>query len=173
MGCGSRAPRAGGFIEESPRGSRWRDVLDHWKWICMDDGGYKGCRAGTSILTRHAFSFDLTHATLPVTPQHYCPRPLTFKHTSPLLLFILAHLIEAFLYLRFYFLLPFYHILGLLGFFSGPGSRPSTAPKWLKETVFLQPTTLEYLKDVVIDDSKARKMIGWVSFSLCLCSRLL
>lgn len=92
MGCGSCAPRAGGCIEEPPRGSGWRDVLDHWKWIGMDDGGYKGCRAGTSTLAPHpcllirSYSRHITcHATALLSPPidvqthfptaHLRPRP--------------------------------------------------------------------------------------------------
>jgi hypothetical protein len=33
------------------------------------------------------------------------------------------------------------------------------------ELVYIQPATLEYLKDVVIDDSRARKMIGLVTLT--------
>lgn len=38
------------------------------------------------------------------------------------------------------------------------------APRWMKEAVLLQPATLEYMRDVVIDDSRARKTIGCVAF---------
>ena len=30
------------------------------------------------------------------------------------------------------------------------------------QLIYIQPTTLEYMRDVVIDDSRARKMIGYV-----------
>ena len=30
------------------------------------------------------------------------------------------------------------------------------------ELIYIQPSTLEYLRDAVIDDSRARKMIGFV-----------
>jgi hypothetical protein len=33
------------------------------------------------------------------------------------------------------------------------------------ELVYIQPATLEYLKDVVIDDSRARKIIGLVALA--------
>jgi hypothetical protein len=33
------------------------------------------------------------------------------------------------------------------------------------ELIYIQPSTLEYLRDVVIDDSRARKMIGLVTLA--------
>jgi hypothetical protein len=30
------------------------------------------------------------------------------------------------------------------------------------EAIYLQPATLEYMRDVVIDDSRARKVLGYV-----------
>ncbi|THH03532.1 hypothetical protein EW146_g10422 [Bondarzewia mesenterica] len=84
--------------------------------------------------------------------QHYSSRPLIFDDVSPLLVFILAHIMEAFLFLRYHFLLPFCALFR---------SRPSLAPSWMSEYIYLQPTTLEYMRDVVIDDSRARKLIGY------------
>lgn len=40
----------------------------------------------------------------------------------------------------------------------------------MNEKVYLQPATLDYMRDVVIDDSRARRKIGWVSFFICLFS---
>ena len=41
--------------------------------------------------------------------------------------------------------------------------RPNLTPKWMGNLIYIQPATLEYLRDVVIDDSRARKMIGSVT----------
>jgi hypothetical protein len=65
------------------------------------------------------------------------------------------HSIEIFLFLRYYLLLPFYVI-----FFR---SKPDVNPKWMGELVYLQPATMDLMMtDVVIDDSKARKLLRWV-----------
>ena len=39
------------------------------------------------------------------------------------------------------------------------------------ELIYIQPATLEYLRDVVIDDSRARKMIGSVTVTLAAEAR--
>lgn len=69
-------------------------------------------------------------------------------------MYILAHLIEAFLFLRYHVLLYLY-----LPF----GARPSIIPRWMGQVVYLQPATLEYLNDITIDDSRARKVLGCVN----------
>ncbi|KAI0050382.1 NAD(P)-binding protein [Auriscalpium vulgare] len=84
--------------------------------------------------------------------EHYSGRTLPFKPISPLLIFVLAHVVEAFLYLRYYFLLPFFAVVG---------ARPRLTPLWMGNVTFLQPVTLDYMRDVVIDDSRARKLIGY------------
>ncbi|KZV62448.1 NAD(P)-binding protein [Peniophora sp. CONT] len=84
--------------------------------------------------------------------QHYSTKILVFKFISPLLIWFLAHIVEAFLFLRYYLLLPFFALVG---------SRPSITPKWAGELIYLQPSTLEYMRDVVIDDSRAREMLGY------------
>ena len=71
---------------------------------------------------------------------------------TPLLIWVLAHVVEAFLFLLYYLLLPFFVLLG---------SRPSITPKWAGELIYLQPSTLEYMRDVVIDDSRARDKLGY------------
>jgi hypothetical protein len=81
---------------------------------------------------------------------------LIFDDISPLIIFLLAHVVEVFLFLRFYFLLPFFAVMG---------KRPSLTPKWMGQLIYIQPTTLEYMRDVVIDDLRARKMIGFVPLS--------
>lgn len=70
-----------------------------------------------------------------------------------MLIFLRAHVVEALLFLRYYFLLPFFAIAR---------KRPSLSPEWMGKLIYIQPATLEYLQDVVIDDSRARKMIGFV-----------
>ncbi|GLB38487.1 putative 3-beta hydroxysteroid dehydrogenase/isomerase family protein [Lyophyllum shimeji] len=69
-----------------------------------------------------------------------------------LLIFVLAHLVEAFLFVRF-------HVLLLLC--SPLGFPPRLVPKWIGELVYVQPATLEYRpNNVTIDDSRARKILG-------------
>ncbi|TFY68576.1 hypothetical protein EVG20_g3501 [Dentipellis fragilis] len=84
--------------------------------------------------------------------QHYSSRTLPYEDVQPLLIFVLAHAIELFLLVRYYVLLPFFFLLG---------SRPRLTPTWMGELIYLQPTTLEYMRDVVIDDARARKLIGY------------
>lgn len=67
-------------------------------------------------------------------------------------MYILAHLIEAFLFARYHLLLPFFL------FFTS--RQPQLTPKWMGQLVYLQPATLEYLNNVVIDDSRAKKVLG-------------
>ncbi|KAI0320205.1 hypothetical protein OF83DRAFT_1106370 [Amylostereum chailletii] len=89
--------------------------------------------------------------------KHYSNRPLDFKEVHPLLIFFLAHIVEAFLFLRYHFLLPFFFLVG---------SRPRVTPRWMGELVYLQPATLEFMRDAVIDDSRAQVMLGWVLYPL-------
>ncbi|KAI0304366.1 hypothetical protein B0F90DRAFT_1809207 [Multifurca ochricompacta] len=65
--------------------------------------------------------------------KYYSRRELIFDDVQPLLVFLLAHI----------------------------GQRPGLTPRWMGELIYLQPATLEYMRDVVIDDSRARKMIGY------------
>ncbi|KAF8218265.1 hypothetical protein K438DRAFT_1953084 [Mycena galopus ATCC 62051] len=85
--------------------------------------------------------------------KHYATRKLIFDELPPLLMYILAHVMEAFLFLRYHFLFPFAVIAR---------SRPSLVPRWLGPAIFLQPATLEgQLLDLIIDDSRARKVLGY------------
>ncbi|KAI0030434.1 NAD(P)-binding protein [Vararia minispora EC-137] len=86
------------------------------------------------------------------TVKHFSSRGLTFSELSPLLILLLAYLMEAFLFVRYHLLFPFFFVFG---------SRPSLTPSWLGQAVYLQPATLEYMRDVIIDDSRAREMIGY------------
>ena len=58
--------------------------------------------------------------------------------------------------MRYYFLFPFFVIMR---------KRPSLTPEWMGNMIYIQPATLEYMRDVVIDDSRARKMIGLVTLA--------
>ncbi|KAH9049858.1 NAD-P-binding protein [Lactarius hengduanensis] len=84
-------------------------------------------------------------------------RDLIFDDIPPLLILLLAHAVEAFLFLRYHSLLPFFALTG---------KRPSLTPEWMGQLIYIQPATLDYMRDVVIDDSRARKMIGFVLLTL-------
>jgi len=84
--------------------------------------------------------------------KSYSHRELIFDDIPPIIIYLLAHVVEAFLFLRYYFLFPFFAIMR---------KRPSLTPQWMGQLIYIQPATLEYLRDVVIDDSRARKMIGY------------
>ncbi|KAJ7856690.1 hypothetical protein B0H14DRAFT_2752439 [Mycena olivaceomarginata] len=85
--------------------------------------------------------------------KHYATRELVFDVLPPLPMYLLAHVMEAFLFLRYHFLLPFAAI---------SGSRPTLVPRWLGSAIFLQPAMLEgQLIDLIIDDSRARKVLGY------------
>ncbi|KAJ7198825.1 hypothetical protein GGX14DRAFT_665342 [Mycena pura] len=85
--------------------------------------------------------------------KHYATRELVFIELPPLLIFLMAHIIELFLFLRYIVLYP----LALVS-----GGRPSLVPPWLGPAVFLQPGTLDVqLCDNIIDDSRARKVLGY------------
>jgi hypothetical protein len=89
--------------------------------------------------------------------QHYATRELVFDELPPLLIYFLAHVMELFLVLRYYMLLPFTLVFGR--------TLPRLIPRWLGPAVFLQPSALDgQLNDLIIDDSRARKMLGWVRF---------
>ena len=80
---------------------------------------------------------------------------------DPLIIYIICHIIELFLFLRYYILLLPTYIL------SGGKEIPLANPKWLGEAVCLQPAMMDLmLVDVVIDDSKARKVLGSVAHFL-------
>ncbi|KAL0960681.1 hypothetical protein HGRIS_005709 [Hohenbuehelia grisea] len=85
--------------------------------------------------------------------KYYSKKPITLVEVSPLLIYFLAHFVEAFLFLR-------YHILRPLSWFLG--FKPTLNPRWMGELVYLQPATLKYFTDVHIDDSRARKVLGYV-----------
>ncbi|KIJ13024.1 hypothetical protein PAXINDRAFT_136533 [Paxillus involutus ATCC 200175] len=85
--------------------------------------------------------------------KHVSNRPLIFDDIPELLVLILAHVIEAFLFLRYHILLPFCLAVGRL---------PRPDPRWMGEGVYLQPATLEFMADITIDDSRARKVLGYM-----------
>ncbi|KAJ7693988.1 hypothetical protein B0H16DRAFT_1651322 [Mycena metata] len=86
--------------------------------------------------------------------KHYATRELIFDELPPLLMYVLAHIMEAFLFLRYHFLLPFCFVFG--------GGRPSLLPRWLGPAIFLQPATLAgQMIDCIVDDSRAQKVLGY------------
>ena len=89
--------------------------------------------------------------------QYFSTRQIIVDEVSPLLIFILAHLVEAFLFVR-------YHVLLLL--LVPFGRRPRLIPPCMGMLVYLQPATLYYLNDISIDDSRARKVLGCVAMHL-------
>ncbi|KAJ7919011.1 hypothetical protein B0H13DRAFT_2320919 [Mycena leptocephala] len=85
--------------------------------------------------------------------KHYATRELVFIKLPPLLMYLLAHVMELFLFLRYHFLLPFFLLFG---------AHPSPIPQWLGSAVFLQPAMLDgQMIDLIIDDSRARKLLGY------------
>ncbi|KAJ7148658.1 hypothetical protein C8R43DRAFT_1068723 [Mycena crocata] len=85
--------------------------------------------------------------------KHYATRDLIFDELPPLLMYLLAHVMESFLALRYHLLYPFVRLFG---------RAPSLTPRWLGPAVFLQPATLDgQLIDLIIDDSRARKVLGY------------
>ncbi|EJD34896.1 NAD(P)-binding protein [Auricularia subglabra TFB-10046 SS5] len=80
--------------------------------------------------------------------QHYAQRPIILRPVPPLAIFIISHLVELLLWIR-------YRVLSLFT------SSPSLVPGWIGQVAFLQPATLEYLTDVEIDDSRARRVLGY------------
>ena len=98
--------------------------------------------------------------------QYYSSRPLVFDEIPPLLVYTLAHVVEFLLFIRYYALLPFYVLCG---------SKLKLYPQWMGQLVYLQPSTLEYMRDVVVDDSRAQKILGSVIIQRpgCLYLRLM
>ncbi|KIJ64290.1 hypothetical protein HYDPIDRAFT_112276 [Hydnomerulius pinastri MD-312] len=86
------------------------------------------------------------------TIKYFSGRPLIFDDIPELAILVLAHVIEAFLFLRYHILLPFYLLIG---------QTPRPDPRWMGETVYLQPATLEFLADITINDSRARRVLGY------------
>ncbi|KAF9219894.1 NAD(P)-binding protein, partial [Gyrodon lividus] len=85
--------------------------------------------------------------------KHISNRPLIFDNIPELLVLILAHVIEALLFIRYHILLPFYLAVG---------TSPRPEPRWMGESVYLQPATLEFMADITIDDSRARRVLGYM-----------
>ncbi|KAJ8508388.1 hypothetical protein ONZ45_g9333 [Pleurotus djamor] len=75
------------------------------------------------------------------------------RHIPPLTIYIVAHLIEAFLYLRYHILQLVCHILGY--------NTPALRPKWMGDASLLQPSMLDYFQNVYLDDSRARNLLGY------------
>lgn len=73
------------------------------------------------------------------------PLPLLF-------MFLLSHVVEALLFVRF-------HILQGL-FLLGVISKPSITPKWIGQLLMLQPSTFCNLAEFKLDDQRARKALG-------------
>ncbi|KAG6918315.1 hypothetical protein DXG01_015173 [Tephrocybe rancida] len=84
--------------------------------------------------------------------KHFATGDVILDEIPPLIIYVLAHLVEALLFVRYHALLP-------LALFSG--AKPRLAPRWMGQLVYLQPTTLEYLNNIIIDDSRARKVLGY------------
>ncbi|KAJ7049493.1 hypothetical protein C8F01DRAFT_1183475 [Mycena amicta] len=85
--------------------------------------------------------------------KHYATRDLVFTKLPPLLIYLMAHVMELFLFLRYFLLYPFTRIAG---------GKPSLTPHWLGTAVFLQPSTLDVqMLDTIIDDSRARKLLNY------------
>jgi hypothetical protein len=57
-------------------------------------------------------------------------KPLALIWLEPLIIFPLCHFVEAFLFLRYYFLLPFYLIFS--------SKRPRPNPLWMGELVYIR-----------------------------------
>ncbi|KIJ34540.1 hypothetical protein M422DRAFT_69935 [Sphaerobolus stellatus SS14] len=85
--------------------------------------------------------------------KHYSSKPIKLQGIPPLFILILSHIIEAFLFARYHLLLFIFRI-------TAQKRKPSLAPSWIGQGIFLQPATLEYFSDVIIDDSRARKLLG-------------
>ncbi|KAH7913357.1 hypothetical protein BJ138DRAFT_1146270 [Hygrophoropsis aurantiaca] len=86
------------------------------------------------------------------TIRHYSTRPLIFDDVPELPIYVLAHVIEGFLYLRYQALRPIYSLMG-------KSLHPE--PRWMGQAVYLQPATLEFMANVRIDDSRARRVLGY------------
>ncbi|KAJ7471288.1 hypothetical protein B0H11DRAFT_1730365 [Mycena galericulata] len=85
--------------------------------------------------------------------KHYATRELVFDELPPLLMYLLAHVLEGFLWCRYRFFLPLFVLFRV---------RPPLVPRWLGPAVFLQPATMDgQLVDLIIDDSRARKILGY------------
>jgi hypothetical protein len=96
----------------------------------------------------------VSNDTIPVALQYFSTREIIVDDVSPLFVFLLAHFVEAFLFVRYHVLL-----FMLIPF----GRRPRLIPQWLGLLVYLQPATLYYLNDISIDDSRAREVLGYVA----------
>ncbi|TFK74773.1 NAD(P)-binding protein [Pluteus cervinus] len=85
--------------------------------------------------------------------KQFAQRKITLTEVPPLLIFTVAHLVELFCLIRYYVLLPSYITTDI--------SKLSLAPKWMGQLSMVQPTMFDYMVDVVIDDSRARKVLGY------------
>lgn len=84
--------------------------------------------------------------------QFFANRTIVLDDIPPLPIYILAHLIEALLFIRYHALYAIYWLFG---------SQPRLVPRWIGQVVYLQPATFAYLSDIVINDSRAKKILGY------------
>ncbi|KAG9123307.1 hypothetical protein FRC07_015124 [Ceratobasidium sp. 392] len=101
----------------------------------------------------------LRYSDLHCVIQFYCNRDLKFQPVSAVPFYLLGHLMELFFLARYY-------VLRLISVFTR--AKVSFVPQWAFDSnvVLLLPATWEYaFADYVIDDSKARKLLGWVVWS--------
>lgn len=84
--------------------------------------------------------------------QFFANRTIVLDDIPSLPIYILAHLIEALLFIRYHTLYAIYWLFG---------SQPRLVPRWIGQVVYLQPATFAYLSDIVINDSRAKKILGY------------
>ncbi|KAG8760244.1 hypothetical protein FRC12_009600 [Ceratobasidium sp. 428] len=113
-----------------------------------DEVGGKGfVLTGQSSPTRYGYSNRVI--------QFYCNRDLKFQPMPAVLFYVLAHLMELFFLARYY-------ILRTISVFTD--TKTSFVPQWAMDNnaVLLQPAAWDFaFADYVIDDSQARKLLGY------------
>lgn len=77
------------------------------------------------------------------------------------MIFVIAHGLEGFLYLRYHLLLGFHYIYSFISSSPSPFRKPSLDPAWLGIVRVIQPATLKMWIDVKVDHSRAERLLGY------------
>lgn len=108
-----------------------------------------------TLKVRDSFS-RLKVACSQISMQILCEPPLELVALPPLAMLLTAHAVEIMLWTRYHSLATVFAILRMK-------HKPALVPKWLGQTRNLQPAMMTYMREFILDDSRARKVLGYVS----------
>lgn len=95
-----------------------------------------------------------SYAKMRNTLKILCEPPLELVALPPLAMLLTAHAVEIMLWTRYHSLATVFAILRMK-------HKPALVPKWLGQTRNLQPAMMTYMREFILDDSRARKVLGY------------